>query len=309
MITGILYALAATALSGNSAVLSKVAVRRADLYYVCAISNTVILLIFLAATLLEGKEATLPDLQNLLLLAGSGFALAFSWLFYYLAVREGQVAVILAVQNLAVVLTLGLCRIVLGESVSWMKGVGSVCIIVAAGIMAVSSLREGAGNDTVDVELKVTVSNTVEDARIPVLHSYRWLWYDMLSMMFLSLSLVLTRLTQSQASNNMIGMWQYLIVAAAMWVLAFRMRSPKVIADFTLPAWGWTVLCGITLGLSYAALYRSFEYAPVNSATAIFRMSIVFSALIAEVLLREPVTRGDRLGLPVMVAGILLYTL
>ena len=145
MIAGILYALIASALSGASAVLSKIAVRRADPYYVCAVSNTVILLIFLAASLLEGAPAAWSGFRNGALLAGSGVSLAFSWLFFYLAVQEGLVAVVLAIQNLAVVLTLIMCTVILGEPFTLLKGAGSVCIVAAAGIMAGAAIRGEIG--------------------------------------------------------------------------------------------------------------------------------------------------------------------
>ncbi|MBG6241168.1 MAG: hypothetical protein EKE20_03975, partial [Candidatus Symbiopectobacterium sp. Dall1.0] len=66
----------------------------------------------------------------------SGVAGALSWLFYFLALKSGNVAQVAPIDKLSVVFAVILAAVLLGEKISLLGGVGVAMISVGALLVA-----------------------------------------------------------------------------------------------------------------------------------------------------------------------------
>ena len=86
----------------------------------------------------EGHTADLPqvfaDKKALLFVALSGIAGALSWLFYFLALKDGAVTQVAPIDKLSVVFAVVIAVLIFGERVSFMHGV-AIAMIAAGGLM------------------------------------------------------------------------------------------------------------------------------------------------------------------------------
>ena len=101
--------------------------------------RSVIMSVFLVGVVLaEGHAADLPtvfaDKKALLFVALSGIAGALSWLFYFLALKDGDVTQVAPIDKLSVVFAVLIALIFFGEHVSLMHGI-AIALIAAGGLM------------------------------------------------------------------------------------------------------------------------------------------------------------------------------
>ena len=98
--------------------------------------RAVIMAVFLVGVVIaEGHTADLPqvfaDKKALLFVALSGIAGALSWLFYFLALKDGAVTQVAPIDKLSVVFAVVIAVLIFGERVSFMNGV-AIAMIAAA---------------------------------------------------------------------------------------------------------------------------------------------------------------------------------
>ncbi|QCE32420.1 EamA family transporter [Acetobacteraceae bacterium] len=74
--------------------------------------------------------------QNYLWLGISGFATALSWIFYYKALKIGNVADIALIDKGSVVVAMILACLFLGEAISWRMAIG--CAFIVAGLFVIA---------------------------------------------------------------------------------------------------------------------------------------------------------------------------
>lgn len=101
--------------------------------------RAVIMAVFLVGVVIaEGHTADLPqvfaDKKALLFVALSGIAGALSWLFYFLALKDGAVTQVAPIDKLSVVFAVVIAVLIFGERVSFMHGV-AIAMIAAGGLM------------------------------------------------------------------------------------------------------------------------------------------------------------------------------
>jgi len=74
--------------------------------------------------------------QNLFWLALSGVATALSWVFYYRAIKLGEVSTVALIDKGSVVVAVLLAYLLLGEALTWPKVAGGA--LIAAGLIVIA---------------------------------------------------------------------------------------------------------------------------------------------------------------------------
>lgn len=74
--------------------------------------------------------------KALLFIILSGVAGALSWLFYFIAIKQGPVAGVLAIDRTSIVFGILLAVLFLGEALTWKSILGSILIVGGALIIA-----------------------------------------------------------------------------------------------------------------------------------------------------------------------------
>ncbi len=123
-----------------------------------------------------------------------------------------------------------------------------------------------------------------------------------------STSAVLIRLAQDGAPSIVIAAGRLTVATLiiAPWTL-LRQRDELQ----RMPAAGWraALLSGVMLALHFAAYISSLAYTSIAAATVLATSTPIWVGLAAPVLLREPLTRGLKLGIGLAVAGSVIIGL
>lgn len=140
MSSWLIYALLSALCAAFVSIFGKVGVAGLDSSAATAVRAVIMAVFLVGVVIAEGHTADLPqvfaDKKALLFVALSGIAGALSWLFYFLALKDGAVTQVAPIDKLSVVFAVVIAVLIFGERVSFMHGV-AIAMIAAGGVILV----------------------------------------------------------------------------------------------------------------------------------------------------------------------------
>jgi len=135
----IFYAILSAIFAALVAILGKIGIKNIDSTLATTVRSVVMALFLIIVSLLSKKTALLSTLHGkaFTFIIFSGIAGALSWLFYFVALRNGPASGVAALDRLSVVFVLILAALFLGESLTWKSGVGIGLVAIGAILIAV----------------------------------------------------------------------------------------------------------------------------------------------------------------------------
>ncbi len=132
------YALLSAASAALVAIFGKIGLQQLDANTATAIRAIVMALFLVAVVVVQGKlnlvGTVFADKKALLFIVLSGVAGALSWLFYFMAIKSGEVSKVAPIDKLSVVFAVVLAVILFGEKVSLVAGIG-IALITGGALM------------------------------------------------------------------------------------------------------------------------------------------------------------------------------
>jgi len=134
------YALLSAASAALVAIFGKIGLQHLDANTATAIRAIVMALFLVGVVVVQGKlnlvGTVFADKKALLFIVLSGVAGALSWLFYFMAIKSGEVSKVAPIDKLSVVFAVVLAAILFGEKVSLIAGIGIALITCGALMVA-----------------------------------------------------------------------------------------------------------------------------------------------------------------------------
>jgi bacterial/archaeal transporter family protein len=136
----LIYALLSAITAACVAILGKIGLQHLDANTATAIRAIVMAIFLVGVVAVQGKLSLINtffnDKKTLFIIALSGIAGALSWLFYFMAIKEGKVSQVAPIDKLSVVFAVVFAAILFGEKVSLLAGVGVAMIAIGAILVA-----------------------------------------------------------------------------------------------------------------------------------------------------------------------------
>lgn len=136
----LIYALLSAISAAFVAILGKIGLQHLDANTATAIRAIVMAIFLVGVVAVQGKlnliNTFFNDKKALLIIALSGIAGALSWLFYFMAIKDGKVSQVAPIDKLSVVFTVVFAAVLFGEKISFLSGVGVVMIAAGAILVA-----------------------------------------------------------------------------------------------------------------------------------------------------------------------------
>ena len=128
------WALASALFAALTAILAKIGVAGIDATLATALRTCVVLVFTWIMVWVSPRAGGLNALtpRNWAFLALSGLATGLSWLCYFRALQMGPASRVAPVDKLSVALVILLGSLVLGERLTWAKGIGGLLIVAGA---------------------------------------------------------------------------------------------------------------------------------------------------------------------------------
>ncbi|EMD6372148.1 TPA: EamA family transporter [Morganella morganii] len=134
----LIYALLSAISAAMVAVFGKMGLQHLDANTATAIRAVIMALFLVGVVVVQGKLNLISEIienrKALFFIALSGIAGALSWLFYFMAIKNGQVSQVAPIDKLSVVFAVIFAVILFGEKIS-MIAAGGVALITVGALM------------------------------------------------------------------------------------------------------------------------------------------------------------------------------
>ena len=282
----VVMALLSALFAGLTAILSKMSVRSMDSTVATAIRTTVVLAF---AWLLAWMEGLCPRLSGLparayVFLALSGLCTGGSWLCYFHALKLGPVSRVAAVDKSSTVLTMLLAWVLLGEPLTWLKG---LCILLI-GLGTLMMLQPAQG-----------------EAERPA-GSAGWLAYAALSALFAAMTTILAKIGIENVPSDLATALRTTVVLIMAWGLVAIGGKREQLRKVERGDLRFLLLSGVATGLSWLCYYRALQEGPASVVVPLDKLSIVITVAFSRIALKERLGRRALAGLLLLVAGTVL---
>lgn len=135
----LIYALGSAVFASLTSILGKVGMQDINSNLGTAIRTVVVLIMAWIVVFVSKKQDTIKDIdkKSWIFLALSGFATGGSWLCYYRALQTGPASVVVPIDKLSILVTIGFSYIVFHEKLSFKSGVGLMLIVVGTLVLLI----------------------------------------------------------------------------------------------------------------------------------------------------------------------------
>ncbi len=125
--------------AGLTAILAKCGIRKTDSDAATAIRTGVVLVVAWLIVFVKGKQHTLRSVpkKELVFLILSGLATGGSWLCYYKALQDGLASVVVPIDKLSILVSIGFSALVFKERLSKKAALGLGLIVAGTLLMLV----------------------------------------------------------------------------------------------------------------------------------------------------------------------------
>lgn len=281
----ILFAIGSALFAGVTSILAKCGIKKTDSTVATAIRTIVVLAMSFIMVLIVGSldEITTISTKTWIFLILSGVATGASWLCYFRALQVGNVNNVVPIDKSSTILTILLAFIVLGEPISWLKGICVVLIAVGTFLM---------------IEKKNT--DDEKDTR------RSWLIYAILSAIFAALTSILGKIGISGVESNLGTMIRTAVVLPMSWIMVFVTGKTGSLREIPGKELGFICLSGIATGASWLCYYKALQDGPASVVVPIDKLSILVTIAFSYFVFKEKLSKKALIGLALIVAGTLL---
>lgn len=135
----VIFAFASALFAGLTAILAKCSIRKTDSDAATAIRTGVVLVMAWLIVFVKGKQHTLRSVpkKELVFLILSGLATGGSWLCYYKALQDGLASVVVPIDKLSLLVSIGFSALVFKERLSKKAALGLGLIVAGTLLMLV----------------------------------------------------------------------------------------------------------------------------------------------------------------------------
>jgi bacterial/archaeal transporter family protein len=124
------------------AIFGKIGLAKIDTGAATAVRAAVMMVFLFGVLLFQGKLNKLPqvfsDHKALSFIVLSGVAGALSWLFYFLALKNGRAIQVATIDRFSLVFVIVLALFFLGEKITWFSGIGAALMVAGAVLIAIA---------------------------------------------------------------------------------------------------------------------------------------------------------------------------
>lgn len=134
----ILYALLSAVFASLVAIFGKIGIKDIDSTLATTVRAIIMAGFLVVVSLALNKESLFTHIHSktMLFIVLSGIAGALSWLFYFVALKNGPTSSVAALDRLSVVFVLIFAVLFLAEKLTWKSGIGALLLTIGAILMS-----------------------------------------------------------------------------------------------------------------------------------------------------------------------------
>lgn len=136
-----------------------------------------------------------------------------------------------------------------------------------------------------------------------------WFVFALLSAVFAALTSILAKIGISGVNSNLATAIRTVVVVVMAWGMVFLTNAQKGLSQISQHSWLFLILSGLATGASWLCYYRALQLGDASKVVPIDKLSVVFTLVLAFVVLHEEFTARSLIGCLLIGLGTLALVL
>ena len=283
----LVFAFGSALFAGLTSILAKCGIKKTDSDVATGIRTIIVLLFSWLMVFIVGSQNQISaiDGKTLLFLILSGLATGASWLCYFKALQIGDINKVVPIDKSSTIITIILAAIILGESITLVKGVAIVLIAVGTFLM---------------IEKKKSTNSENKSS---------WLLFSFGSALFAALTAILGKIGISGVESNLGTAIRTFVVLIMSWIMVLVTGKKDKVKEVPKNELIFICLSGIATGASWLCYYRALQDGLASVVVPVDKLSILVTILFSYIVFHEKLSIKSAIGLVGIVAGTLIMIL
>ena len=136
-----------------------------------------------------------------------------------------------------------------------------------------------------------------------------WFLYALGSAVFAALTSILAKIGIEGVNSTLATALRTVVVLGMSWVMVFVSGAQSGLPDIGRRSWLFLVLSGLATGASWLCYYKALKIGEASKVVPVDKLSVVFTLILAFVVLHEQFTVKSAIGAALITAGTLVMVL
>ena len=136
-----------------------------------------------------------------------------------------------------------------------------------------------------------------------------WFLYALGSAVFAALTSILAKIGIEGVNSTLATALRTVVVLGMSWVMVFVSGAQSGLPDIGRRSWLFLVLSGLATGASWLCYYKALQIGEASKVVPADKLSVVFTLILAFVVLHEQFTVKSAIGAALITAGTLVMVL
>ena len=136
-----------------------------------------------------------------------------------------------------------------------------------------------------------------------------WMVLALLSAVFAALVSILAKIGIEGVNSNLATAIRTVVVVVMSWGMVFLTGAQGGISSISQKSWIFLILSGLATGASWLCYYKALQIGEASKVVPIDKLSIIFTIVLAVLVLHETVTTKAIVGCAFIAMGTLMMVL
>ena len=298
----ILFALIASIFTSLTTILAKVGIKNVNSNFATCFRTFIVIICSLILCLIQDtfKETVKFNYINIIFIILSSIATFLSWIFYYKALKIGEVSKVVAIDKCSFVLTTILFIIFFFNDTTNNGNVFTIISIVISIILMISGTLL-----MLDLKKKkdIDIENNNETK-----YKKKYLIYALLSAIFASLVSLFIKIGLNNISSSILTFYRTILVFIFALIIVIIKKDYIGISKINAKSYIFLTLSGLSTGIAWISEYEALNIPNSNPlvVSSITKLSIILTFIVSFIFFKEKANKKTISGVILLTLGIVL---
>lgn len=298
----ILFALIASIFTSSTTILAKVGIKNVNSNFATCFRTFIVIICSLILCLIQDtfKETVKFNYINIIFIILSSIATFLSWIFYYKALKIGEVSKVVAIDKCSFVLTSILFIIFFFNDTTNNGNIFTIISIVCSIILMISGTL-------LMLDLKKKKDINIE-SNSEFKHKKKYLIYALLSAIFASLVSLFIKIGLNNISSSILTFYRTILVFIFAFIIVIVKKDYIGISKIDAKSYIFLTLSGLSTGIAWISEYEALNIPNSNPlvVSSITKLSIILTFIVSFIFFKEKANKKTISGVILLTLGIVL---
>ena len=298
----ILFALIASIFTSLTTILAKVGIKNVNSNFATCFRTFIVIICSLILCLIQDtfKETVNFNYINIIFIILSSIATFLSWIFYYKALKIGEVSKVVAIDKCSFVLTTILFIIFFFNDTT---NNGNVFTIISI-VLSLSLMIAGT---LLMLDLKKKKDINIE-SNSEFKYKKKYIIYALLSAIFASFVSLFIKIGLNNISSSILTFYRTILVFIFALIIVIVKKEYIGISKINAKSYIFLTLSGLSTGIAWISEYEALNIPNSNPlvVSSITKLSIILTFIVSFIFFKEKANKKTISGVILLTLGIVL---